>query len=145
MTTTTTTQQLLAELLHEIRYVRAHSSRTAELLATGVKNHVLQMGTIIVPQTGMVDFAFSAVIGSVKIRNLSSIDSLTVAGGPPSTAPTGVGAWEIPPGCVDTVDVFSRQITVYGTWGDRFSYTVYTIPSGPTAPGVGSVVDGGAA
>lgn len=127
----TTSQQLNAELLEELRYVRAHTSRTAELLATGVKNNVLQVGTGTFGASGMRQFAWQATCGSVVVRNLSAQSSVTVAAGPASVTPTGVGSWTIPAGCKDTVNTNSRVVTLYGTDGESFCYQAFTVGAGP--------------
>lgn len=126
-----TTQQLNAELLEELRYVRAHTSRTAELLATGVKNNVLEVGTKTIPSTGMVQFAWSSTAGSIMVRNLSAEHDLVVAAGPASVTPTSVGAWTVPAATKDTVNVNSRVLTIYGTAGEAFCYQAFTVGARP--------------
>lgn len=126
MSEKTATQQLVQELLEEMRYVRAHTSRTAELLATGVKNNVLQVETVTFPASGMIDRSWQAVCGAVAVRNLSTSALVIVAGGPPSVAPSGVGSWTVPVGKLDVVNVNSRIVTFYGTGGEKICFQAFT-------------------
>jgi hypothetical protein len=131
----TTTQQLHAELLAELRYVRAHTSRTAELLATGVKNNVLEVATATFNSDGVISLSWSAVCGSIVVRNLSTSATVTVAAGPASVSPTGIGSWTVPVGKVDVVNVNARVLTLYGTSGEKVCYQAFTVGARPEAGG----------
>jgi len=131
----TTTQQLAAELLGELRYVRAHTSRTAELLATGVKNNVLEVATATFNTDGVISLGWSAVCGSITVRNLSSSSTVTVASGPASVAPAGIGSWTVPASTCDVVNVNARVLTLYGTAGQKVCYQAFTIGARPESSG----------
>jgi hypothetical protein len=128
---TTTTQQLNTELLEELRYVRAHTSRTAEILATGVKNNVLEVGTRVIPASGMIQLAWAATCGSIAVRNLSAAHPVVVAAGPASITPTGIGSWTVPAGEKDVVNTNSRVLTLYGTAGESLCYQAWTVGARP--------------
>lgn len=138
----TTKQQLDAELLEQLRYIRAHTSRTAELLTTGVRNNTLAVATATIPATGALALSWGAVCGSIRVRNLGD-DDIVVASGPASVSPAGVGAWTVPAGVAETVAVYGREVTIYGTAGARLCYQAFTTGAANASAGTLGAVDGG--
>lgn len=127
--------QLNAEILAELRYIRAHTSRTAELLGTGVVNNVLQVSTFVFDSTGMISLAWQATCGSIVVRNLSTSNTVTVASGPASVTPSGTGSWTVPAATKDVVNVNSRIITLYGTAGQSVCVQAFTVGAAPESAG----------
>lgn len=138
-----------AAMLAELAYIRRHTSLTAERLSTGVRNNVLEVGTwtigaVVGSETsGSVTRSFSAVCGSVEIKNLG-VGDMTVCGGQAGSKPNGgANVSIVQPGERVTLGFFDRSITIWGTPADRVGVQAYTINT-RTADGI-SAVDGGGA
>lgn len=135
---------LAAELLEEFRHLTRTMTEYSERLATGVVNHVLEVGTRTLPDSGLYTRTFSIAAGSIELRNLSTDDMTTVSSSPGPAAPhDGIGVYVVPAGCSSLVNLASHDLTIWGTAGARFSYQVFT-RGGDCAPSLNAVDGGGA-
>jgi hypothetical protein len=135
---------LAAELLQEFRRLTSTMTEYSERLTTGVVNHVLEVGTRTLPDSGRHTRTFSVAAGSIEVRNLSADDMTTVSSSPGSSAPyDGIGVYVVPAGCSALINLASHDLTVWGTAGARFSYQVFT-RGGDSAPSLNAVDGGGA-
>lgn len=127
-------------LLQQLSYIATHTSRTSEMLATGVTNNVLEVSTKQIPADGYISYSFGATIGSAEVHNHGT-NQMTVEASTGSTAKIqGVGVSRVPSGLFRTIPINNRTMTVYGTPGDFVGVvitTVYRAGSGFTG------VDGG--
>lgn len=142
-------EELAQAMLQELQYIRTHTSRTAEQLASGVRNNVLEVGTWLIGAivgtelSGNVSRSWSAICGSVEIKNLG-VGDMTVCSGIAGSKPNGgANVSVVQPGERVTIGIYDRSITIWGTPGDRVGIQAYTINT-RTADGI-SAVDGGAA
>lgn len=129
-------------VLAQLSYIATHTSRTSELLSTGVTNNVLEVSTKQIPTDGYITYSFGATIGSAEVHNHGT-NSMTVEASSASGAKIqGVGVSRVPSGLFRTIPINNRTMTVYGTAGDFVGVvivTTYRSGSGFTG------VDGGAA
>lgn len=134
-------RELFAEILAELRYVRSHTSRAAELLSSGVRNNVLESATWTIGATGQILRSWGTPAGSVEVENLGTADVTVAAGSSSGTAPTsGVGIAVVPAGSWRCIPIYDRQITIYGASGTRVGVRAYTT----SVRGAGLIgVDGG--
>lgn len=140
---------LFGQMLAELQYIRTHTSLTAERLASGVRNNVLEVGTWTIAAAvgtdsyGSFTRSWSAICGSVEIKNLG-VGDMTVCSGIAGSKPNGgANVSIVQPGERVTIAVYDRSITVWGTPADRASIQAYTINT-RTENGM-AAVDGGAA
>lgn len=124
---------LATEQLAELRAMTQTLTSIAARLAGNVYNETLKTATDVFDSTGMIQLQFHIAAGSIRLRNLSAANTVTVsAAGPLAVTPaSGVGVWRVPPAMADTIGVATRQITLYGTAGDYVSYSVYTTGNAP--------------
>lgn len=121
---------LLTETVEEIRYLRAHLTAAAERTGTGVVNHVLETRTITFDTTGIYSIEFGVPIGAIEISNVGNATVTVHAGGARNAAPTdGLGVYVINTLDTQLVNLASRQVTLYGTAGQRCCYQAYTVGS----------------
>lgn len=141
---------LFRQLLEQMRYNTAHLTRTSELLASGVTNHVLDVATLTIPtapdpSAGFITKSYQTTIGCMKVTNLGTAE-LTVCASSPTgpTAPPngGFGTTVVPAGASDVVSIGARTFTIYGLSGQRVAFQVFTI--GALAMGGLVAIDGGA-
>lgn len=142
--TTPEERALVLELLQQMKYATAHLSKTSELLATGVTNHVLEVKTHTFDATGVLTLEFNATCGALKVSNIGITDVTVTSSTPQGAAPPngGVGVGVVPAGTWDVVNLASRFFTLYGTSGQRVFYQAFTI--GGIIGGGLVGVDGGA-
>lgn len=141
---------LFQQLLEQLRYSTTHLSRTSELLATGVMNHVLDVATLTIPtapdpQAGYLTKSYQATAGCMKVTNLGTAEISVCASAPtgPTAPPNGgFGTTVVPAGASDVVSLASRTWTIYGTSGQRVAFQVFTV--GALAVGGLVAIDGGA-
>jgi hypothetical protein len=119
---------LAAELLEELREIRASMTEFGERLTTGSVNHVLGVETRAFPSTGYIARDYGSAIGSVEVRNLSTSDTVTVsAGSPTSSVPaSGVGVYVVPAGATAQINIGDRAVTFWGTSAETFSFQALT-------------------
>lgn len=138
----TAEREVANAILEQLKYIAAHTSRTSELLSTGVINGVLEAATWTFGTDGRLMRQWGATAGTVQVTNLGTGD-VVLAAGAVATAPNGGNACTIiPAGTVGTFSVASRVVTLFGTAGERVVLQAFT---GAMLPGGGFVgVDGGA-
>jgi hypothetical protein len=136
---------LAAELLQELREIRASMTEFGERLTTGTVNHVLGVETRMFPSTGYISRSYGGAMGSVEVRALGAHDVTVSAGeSPGSSVPTiGVGVYVVPAGTAALVNVAGRGFTLWGTSGETVSYQAFTT-GGQARPSLGAVDGGGA-
>lgn len=135
---------LAAELLQEFRRLTQVTTEYGERLAHGAVNHVLEVGTYVLPDTGYLARSFAVTTGSVEVRNLSQHDLTVVSAAPGIAAPSGgIGVYIVPAGSTALINLASHDLTIWGTAADKFSYQVFT-QGGLAAPSLSSVDGGGA-
>jgi len=119
---------LAAELLEEFRRLTGTMTEFSARYAHGVVNKVLEVATRNIPSAGYVTREYGVVCGCIEIRNLGSADMTIVSSGPggASAPKVGVGVYIVPAGAVQTINVASRQITIWGASGDTVSYQAFT-------------------
>lgn len=128
-------RELVVALLAQLRYAADHMSKTSEVLATGVTNHVLDVKTHTFDSTGFVPLSYGATIGAVKVTNIGQNDVILAASSSAGAPPNGGwGVTVVPAGAFDVVNINNRFATLYGTSGQRVCYQVFT---------VGGVIGGG--
>ncbi len=141
--TSASEEALTRELLAAMQRAAAASSQTAELLATGVRNNVLEVSTRVFDADGRVSLAWQSTAGCIEVSNLTDAD-VTVAAGATAVQPlAGVGCYVVPAGAVIPVNVNSREVTLFGEVAGRVSVQVWTIGYRPTGAKLGSL-NGGA-
>lgn len=135
---------LVHGLLQQLKYATEHLSRTSELLASGVMNHVLEVKTHTFDATGMLQLNFQATCGAVKVSNIGQNDVYVAASLGTGSAPTtgGVGVGLVRAGTWDVVNVNSRFFSLYGTSGQQVMYQAFTV--GGIIGGGLVAIDGGA-
>jgi hypothetical protein len=138
---------LSAAVLQQLSYIAAHTSQTAERLATGVMNSVLETGTRVLDTTGMTGLSWQSTCGALEVRNNSNT-VVVVSAGTPGVAPIqGAGVSYVEPYSWRVVNVCSRTVAIYGAAGARIGYQAFTtgLPPmggtiGVTAPAIGTTV-----
>lgn len=121
-------KQLLAEMLAELRALRATQTDLAAQVRGGILNSVLLSELITIDATGEATRSFNVAAGSIVCVNLSLTTDITLtSSGPQATAPiAGPGVQLISAGTFLTMPLGSRQFTVYGTPGDKVNVQVFT-------------------
>lgn len=130
---------LATQLIDILTHIQASSSATAERLATGVMNNVLEVRSRVFGTDGFIPLSWGTTCGSIEVTNHGT-QPMYVASGPPS----GVATPSMPridPGTWRMINVGSRNVTLYGTNGDTVGYQAFT--RGMTGAGI-IAVDGGA-
>lgn len=116
-----------AAMLQELSYIKTHTSDTAEMLATGVANHVLEVSTKLINADGYVTLAWGATCGSIEVHNHGT-NPMTVQSSTPGTPSTqGIGVSRVIAGVARTIPINSRFLTIYGTAGDAVGIVAYSI------------------
>lgn len=135
---------LAAELLQEFRRLTQVTTEYAERITHGVINHVLEVATWTIPDTGYFTRTYAVTAGSIELRNLATHDMTVVSSVPGSAAPAGgIGVYVVAPGCSALVNLASHDVTIWGTAGDKFSYQVFSA-GGRAVPSLNAVDGGGA-
>ena len=131
----------LAEAVSTLGASIETQTETMSRLGGQLVNSVLLVGTFFVPADGYLVRQFGVAAGAAWIEALDG--SLTVSSGPPSSpAPSvGTGVWQVAGSSARIVNLASRQLTIWGTVGDRIGVQVVTHPA---LGGAGGGVDGGA-
>jgi hypothetical protein len=127
---------LTAELVDELRHFMQTMTEGAARLAGRIVNDVLQCELVVFDAAATPVFrTFHVAIGAVEVRNLSAANTITVTSqGPAGAAPTsGVGIWKVPPSTKETINLASRQVTIYGAAGDQVEFQAFTKAASPVA------------
>lgn len=134
---------LAAELLQELRAIRAHLTQTNESKVGGIVNHVLEVRTRVFPTEGFLRYSFKIPCGCIEVNNLGTGNVTVETGGGSSYVPvTGTGVYVVPAGTIQPVNVAATQVTLWGTAGEYVSIQAFTTGwQGRSALGA---VDGGA-
>lgn len=136
-------ERLAREILDELRYIRQHSSVTAERLGMYVVNNVLEVSTRIFDSDGRVVLEWQTTCGAIEVGNLTD-DDVTVANGTTAVEPLqGVGMFVVPAGARQPVNVNARAVTLFGTAGGTVTIQAWTTGYKPAGAAVGSI-NGGA-
>lgn len=131
--------EVLAEaLLQQMTYVAQHSSRTAEMLAVGVMNNVLEVGTRTFDAAGTVQLNWGTTCGSIEVVNHGTTP-VFVGSGPPSSSSPNLP--RVDAGIIRAINVGSRVVTLYGTAGATVGFQAYTVGASPRNSIV--AIDGG--
>ena len=136
---------LAAEMLDAFRTMEQTMTRFIAHLGGRIVNDTLEVATRTFDTSGATLLQFGSVCGSIEVTNAGT-HLITVASGASNTttAPTtGVGVHLIPAGAVRLVNIAARELTVYGTSGDSFSYQAFA--GGGVAGASLVAIDGGAA
>jgi hypothetical protein len=142
-----TDEILSAAVLEQLSYIATHTSQTAERLATGVMNNVLETGSHVIDATGAIGLSWQSTCGAIVVRNYSGT-VLVVASGSPGVAPIqGANVSYVEPYSWQTINVGSRTVAIYGAVGARVGYQALTtgLPPmggllGQTTPSIATTV-----
>lgn len=128
LATGTGRQAVWAEILAELRYIRAHMTAAAERAGTGVVNHVLEVATRTFPADGIIALEFGVPCGSIIVNAVGTGTVTVHSSGPQSTVPTdGIGVYKVEQDTDRPVSVGGRQVTLYGTAGQQVCYQALTV------------------
>lgn len=137
---------LVTELLDEMRQLRLTATEQLARWQGGLflRNDVLEVATRTFESRGYLHLQYHVPAGSIEVSNHSTHTITVVSGAPQDSAPVGGrGVYVVAAGVCRTVNVASREITLYGTSGDVFSFQVLAVG---TAGRTGlNAVDGGGA
>lgn len=125
---------LAAEELELLRHLMQANTELIARLAGQEINDVLQVGTYQFDASATpITFNWHVASGSVCVDNTSTHPITVTSYGPGGAgAPTtGQGVTVVPAGARRTVPTASRQVTLYGTANDSFSFQAYTAPVRP--------------
>jgi hypothetical protein len=127
-------RQLDAEMLQELVRIRQTMTEYAGRLGGQIVNNVLETATLAIGADGFVTREYGVAAGAVQVFNLSGANDMTVVAGGPAgyIPPTGTGVSVVPAGKDRVINVAARQITIYGTAGDRVSFQVWTVGARPS-------------
>lgn len=130
---------LAAAMLEQLSYITTHTSQTAERLAVGVMNNVLETGTRVIDSSGGVGFNWQSTCGAIEVRNYSG-SVLVVSSGTPGVAPIqGAGVNYVEPYTWRVLNVCSRTVAIYGTAGARVGYQAFTTGLPPMGGQIGTI------
>jgi hypothetical protein len=121
-------EQLLGELLVEVRSLKATSTELAAHVRSGIVNNVLEVRLATFPASGIITRSYPTPYGSVQVTNHSDANPIIVSADPAqATAPAGGGGTSrVDAGTSRLVDLHGRALTLYGTDGDNVSFQVFT-------------------
>lgn len=111
---------LAAEALADLRAYAQTQTAFAERLAGQVINHVLDVATHVFGPEPTVPLAWHVAAGAIVVDNQGAGEVWVTSTGPSASPPTGgQGVYVVPAGQIRTIAVASRQVTLYGTEGER--------------------------
>jgi hypothetical protein len=119
-----TIQTLADAILEKLSYIEGHSSKTSEMLATGVVNNVLDVRTYFFNTEGFVTLGYGATIGSIEVTNHTDA-TIYVSPSPASGAATPAMP-RVDAGLIRNINIASRNVTLYGTAGGAVGVQVFT-------------------
>lgn len=118
---------LVAEMLQELRLLRATTTEEAGKLRGQLLNDVLEVGTYVIGADGTLSRSYNVPCGSVAVINLSTSEMAVTSSAPGPSAPAGgVGVTIVPAGSWLSVPIGSRNVTIYGAVGARLSLQAFT-------------------
>lgn len=118
----------LDELIGEMRRYHATSSEfMARLMAAGITNGVLEVGTDTIPSSGVLTRAYHVQVGSMIVINAGAAAVTAVPGAPGPVAPQiGAGVQPIPAQTLLALPVNDHAWSVWGTVGATVGFQVFT-------------------
>lgn len=140
MGTDRASEAVAQNVLEQLSYAMTHLTETSERLATGVTNHVLTSRRYTFNTDGVIELSWGATCGAIKVSNHTA-NPIYVGSGPRSGFVTP-SMPQIDPGICDTINVATRNVTLYGLAGGYATVQAFT----KGGMGCSSVlaVDGGA-
>lgn len=105
--------ELADQILRELSYIRTHTSKTAEQLSTGVFNNVLESRRYQFDDQGIVDLSWGTTCGAIEVTNHTAAPIYVQAG--PRSGESTPGMQKVDAGLQRVINVFSRNVTLYGT------------------------------
>ena len=121
-------RQVLAEILAELRRLRATSTEAmTRLTSGGAVNGVLGVETAAIGTAGVLTRSYGTPCGCIVVANPGT-NTVTVVSGPPqgASAPTvGIGVTVIPASSWLAVPIGGPSWTIYGTAGDTVSVQAF--------------------
>lgn len=129
-----TERELQATLMEQLRHYAQTTTEFAAQLAGQAVNDVLEVFTGTLPPEGYITRTYHVAAGAIEVSNWGvAANFMTVrAGGPAGSVPSGTGCYVIAGGASRTVPLASRELTIWGTAGDRFSFAVFTAAVRPS-------------
>jgi hypothetical protein len=124
MGTNNPTDIVMQAILEQLTYINTHSSRTAEMLSTGVVNNVLEARSYIIDATGAIALSWGTTCGAIEVTNHGET-AVYVGAGPNSGASTP-SMHQVDPGSFRTLNVASRNVTIYGAEGVKVGVQAFT-------------------
>lgn len=130
-------QQLAEETLAILRHQAQATTELMARLGGQIINNVLEVFSGTFPAAGYFARGYGVAIGAVTVDNLAAAATLVTvsSAGPSDSAPSGVGTYVIDGGQCRTVPIGGRQVTIYGTEGQRFCFIAYTAAARPVTGG----------
>lgn len=104
----------------------------------GQYNNVLETGDATVDSSGIWGRDFRAPYAAVAVSNRSDADLRVVSGGRAQRPGDGAGSFTVPARTFGRYPLVGTSVTVYGTAGAVFSYSVLAGPCPPYAAGLGT-------
>lgn len=117
-------EKLAQQILEDMSYIRQHSSKTSELLATGVTNSILDVATDVFPTAGAIALSWAATCGAIEVSNHGDYPVFVSASANSGTATPRMP--RVDPGTVRVINVASRNVTLYGTAGETVGWQAST-------------------
>jgi hypothetical protein len=131
-------EDLLSELISEVKNLKATSTEMAGHLKGGITNDVLAVGIYAFDQDKRIFLDFPTPYGCVQVTNHHG-GALVVAASTPQDLPptTGRGFYKVDGFKAAIIDLHGRALTLYttGAPGDRVSLQVFTRPWPPGSVG----------
>lgn len=122
-------RELVRQQLDAIRTAMQTMTEQAAKLAGQAVNNVLEVCTVAIPTEGYITRQYHVAAGSIALSNMATTATnlMTVTtGGVGSAAPDGTGSYKVAGGTERTIPLASRSLTIWGTAGDRVSFSVFT-------------------
>jgi hypothetical protein len=120
--------EVVAALVDDIRYLRGTATEMAAHLRSQAVNGVLEVATLAITSDGNLTRTYNTAVGSVVVVNANATAVTVASGGPTGTvAPTsGRGVMTVPANSWLAVPIGAHQFTVYGTAGQLVGLQVFT-------------------
>lgn len=129
-----------AEVLAQLRNLNQTMTEQAARVAGRMVNNVIHVATYLfvadaAGATPSVTIDCRVAAGSIDVVNLAAANVVTVAAGPPMAyaPPSGIGVGVVLGASHRTLAIGGRQITLYGTAGDRVSVQVFATAIEPSS------------
>jgi len=116
---------LFQGLLEQFSHNLASFTETAERLATGVVNNVLEVRTVTLDANGTASFSWGSTCGAIEVCNHTSAEPVYVSASTNSGSPTP-SMPRVDPGTWRYINVASRNVTIYGEAGAIVGIQAFT-------------------